>query len=104
MSVKVEEKESIAQMSEGTISNEVLTEWNKRIGASLRVGNTFNQFVSLEAIRKYVNGIGDIPFTGMWTMQERAPMEHSLRLQLALQCVSHGCFKGFRHSSLSLRQ
>lgn len=59
MSVKVEEKESIAQMSEGTISNEVLTEWNKRIGASLRVGNTFNQFVSLEAIRKYVNGIGD---------------------------------------------
>ena len=54
------EKEEIAQMSEGIISDEGLTEWNSRIGASLRVGNTFNRFVTYEAINRYVNGIGDI--------------------------------------------
>ena len=54
------EKEDIAQMSEGIISDEGLTEWNSRIGASLRVGNTFNRFVTYEAINRYVNGIGDI--------------------------------------------
>ena len=56
----MEKKETIAQMSEGTITNEGLEDWNERIGASLRIGNTFNQFVSYEAIKRYVNGIGDI--------------------------------------------
>jgi acyl dehydratase len=55
-----EEKEQIAEMSEGTITSEGLEEWNKRIGASLRVGNTYNQFVSFESIKRYVNGIGDV--------------------------------------------
>lgn len=53
-------KETIAQMSEGTISNEGLEVWSGRIGANLRIGNTFNQFVSFEAIKRYVNGIGDV--------------------------------------------
>ena len=55
-----EEKEHIAEMSEGTITDEALREWNKRIGVSLRIGNTYNQFVSYESIKRYVNGIGDL--------------------------------------------
>ncbi len=55
-----EKEETIAPMSEGIINDEALSEWNKRIGLSLRVNNTFNQFVNFEAILRYVNGIGDI--------------------------------------------
>ena len=55
-----EAKEEIAQMSEGTITKDGLEDWNSRIGASLRIGNTFNQFVSYEAAIRYVNGIGDM--------------------------------------------
>ena len=55
-----EGENSTAQMSEGTITNDALEEWNKRIGTSLRIGNIFNQFVTYEAIKRYVNGIGDL--------------------------------------------
>ena len=49
--MKEETNNQIVQMSEAAITNEALQEWNKRIGASLRIGNIFNQFVSYEAIR-----------------------------------------------------
>ena len=49
----------IAPMAEGTISNEALEDWEKRVGASLRIGNLYNQNVSYEAIRNFVNGVGD---------------------------------------------
>lgn len=52
--------EPVAQMSEGIIDDEVLSEWSKRIGLELRVNNVYNQFVTPEAITRYVNGIGDI--------------------------------------------
>lgn len=48
-----------AKLSEGVITSEALAEWENRIGAKLRIGNIFNQNVSYEAIRNYVNGIGD---------------------------------------------
>lgn len=54
------EEVATAQMSEGIIANDVLEDWNKRIGASLRIGNIYNQFVTYEAIKRYVNGIGDL--------------------------------------------
>ena len=56
----ITEKEDIAEMSEGTITDEGLMDWNNRIGVSLRVGNTFNTFLTHEAITRYVNGIGDV--------------------------------------------
>lgn len=58
--MSTEVTEEIAPMSEGTISEEGLMAWNERIGASLRVGNVFNQFVTQESITRYVNGIGDM--------------------------------------------
>lgn len=48
-----------AKLSEGNITSEALAEWEKRIGVELRIGNIFNENVSYEAIRNYVNGIGD---------------------------------------------
>jgi len=52
-------EEKIAEVSEGSITPEVLEQWRERLGAKLRIGNIFNQYVSREAIRNYVNGIGD---------------------------------------------
>ena len=49
----------IAKMAETTLSDERITDWEKRIGLELRVGNVFNQTVSYEAIRNFSNGIGD---------------------------------------------
>ena len=46
-------------LAEGSITDESLREWEDRIGMELRIGNIFNQTVSYEAIRNYVNGIGD---------------------------------------------
>src|SRR4030042_856551 len=53
------EKSGIVKMAEGTITNEALEDWQKRIGVDLHIGNIFNQTVSFEAIRNFVNGIGD---------------------------------------------
>ncbi len=52
-------RDFVAPMSEGTITNEALEEWEKRLGVKLRIGNLFNQTVSYEAIRNFVNGVGD---------------------------------------------
>lgn len=54
-----EEQETEARMAEATLDDEWITEWEDRIGLNLRVGNVFNQTVSLEAIRNFSNGIGD---------------------------------------------
>ena len=51
---------STAALSEGFITREALEEWKERIGIKLRIGNTFNQLASREAIRNYALGIGDI--------------------------------------------
>ena len=51
--------EEVAQMAEAVLSDEALTDWEKRIGLSLRIGNIFNRTASYEAIRNYSNGIGD---------------------------------------------
>lgn len=50
---------AVAKVAEGVLSDESLTEWEKRIGLELRVGNVFNGNVSYEAIRNFSNGIGD---------------------------------------------
>ena len=52
-------KKQVAEVSEGSITPEALEEWKDRIGLKFRVGNVFNQSLSYEAIRNYVNGIGD---------------------------------------------
>lgn len=49
----------IAAVAEAVLDNETLTDWQKRIGLELRIGNIFNQNVSYEAIRNFSNGIGD---------------------------------------------
>ncbi|HEX78171.1 MAG TPA: acyl dehydratase [Dehalococcoidia bacterium] len=54
------EKEVVAEVSEGEISPRTLDEWKARLGMSLRISAIFNMYVSREAIRNYVNGIGDI--------------------------------------------
>jgi acyl dehydratase len=54
------EKEIIAEMSEATITDEILTERENDIGLDLRVSNIFNSGASYEAIRNFCNGIGDV--------------------------------------------
>ncbi len=61
---------SIAEISEGFITNETLEDWKERIGVKLRIGNIFNQYVSKEAIRNYVLGIGDV--NPLWQDEEYA--------------------------------
>jgi len=46
-------------LPEAELTNELLEEYKDRVGLELRVSNVFNQTVSYEAIRNYVNGIGD---------------------------------------------
>jgi acyl dehydratase len=46
-------------LPEAELTNEMLEEYKDRVGLELRVSNVFNQTVSYEAIRNYVNGIGD---------------------------------------------
>lgn len=46
-------------LPEAELTNELLEEYKNRVGLNLRVSNVFNQTVSYEAIRNYVNGIGD---------------------------------------------
>ena len=53
-------KEKVAKVSEGSITPEALEQWRDRIGTKLRISQVFNKYVSYEAIRNYVNGIGDI--------------------------------------------
>ena len=53
-------EQGAAEISEGLITDEALEEWRERIGVKLRIGNVFNQYVSREAVRNYVLGIGDV--------------------------------------------
>ena len=53
----MKEKENV--LAEADLTNELLEEYKDRVGLELRVSNVFNQTVSYEAIRNYVNGIGD---------------------------------------------
>lgn len=46
-------------LPEAELTNEILEEYKNRVGLELKVSNIFNQTVSYEAIRNYVNGIGD---------------------------------------------
>lgn len=46
-------------LPEAELSNELLESYKDRVGLSLRVSNVFNQTVSYEAVRNFVNGIGD---------------------------------------------
>lgn len=50
----------VAQLAEAVLDDKTLTDWEKRVGLELRVGNVFNQTVSYEAIRNFSNGIGDV--------------------------------------------
>ncbi len=50
----------VAHVAEAALSDEAITEWEKRIGLELRVSNVFNSTVSPESIRNFSNGIGDI--------------------------------------------
>jgi len=50
----------VARVAEASLTNEALTEWEKRIGLELRVSQIFNQTVSPESIRNFANGIGDV--------------------------------------------
>ncbi len=50
----------VAHVAEASLSDEAITEWEKRIGLELRVSNIFNSNASLESIRNFSNGIGDI--------------------------------------------
>ena len=52
-------KEEQGVLPEAELTNELLEEYKNRVGLSLRVSNVFNQTVSYESIRNYVNGIGD---------------------------------------------
>lgn len=52
-------RDFVAPMAEGTISSAALEDWENRIGAKLRISQVFNKTVSYEAIRNFVNGIGD---------------------------------------------
>jgi len=47
-------------LGEGRITEEGLAKLRDLIGTKLRIPNIFNQYVSREAIRNYVNGIGDV--------------------------------------------
>ena len=44
---------------EGPINEAALEVFRSRVGARLRIPNVFNEHVTPEAIRKFVNGIGD---------------------------------------------
>jgi acyl dehydratase len=59
MAVVGKKEEPIAQMSEATLTDEVLTGRETDIGLDLRVSNIFNSTVSYEAIRNFCNGVGD---------------------------------------------
>ncbi|MFB3917474.1 MAG: MaoC family dehydratase N-terminal domain-containing protein [Terriglobales bacterium] len=49
----------VAPIAQADLTDELLTEWEDRIGLDLRVSNIFNQHASFEAIRNFANGIGD---------------------------------------------
>jgi acyl dehydratase len=55
----MEKQKATVGMAEAIINDEDLKEWEDRIGLRLRISQIFNKTASYEAIRNYVNGIGD---------------------------------------------
>jgi acyl dehydratase len=51
--------EERAKLAESDLTNEGLVAWQERIGAGMRVSQIFNELASKEALRNFVNGIGD---------------------------------------------
>ena len=54
-----EPKNNQGVLAEGSINDQAMEVFRGRIGTKLRVSNVFNEHVTPEAIRKFVNGIGD---------------------------------------------
>lgn len=52
-------KEELAPVAEGSITEEALAKFRERVGMKLRIGNIYNQYVTPDSIRHYVDGIGD---------------------------------------------
>jgi len=52
--------EDKSMLGDGKITEDGLAKLRDLIGTKLRIPNIFNQYVSKEAIRNYVNGIGDV--------------------------------------------
>ena len=48
-----------ARLAQSDLTSESLVKWQERIGMEMRISNVFNQLASYEAIRNFVNGIGD---------------------------------------------
>jgi len=51
--------ETVGQLAEAYLTDGWITDWEDRIGLSLRINNTFNEHVSEASIRNFANGIGD---------------------------------------------
>ena len=47
---EVEMSEEIAELAEAVLSNEALTDWENRIGLSLRINNIFNRTVYVPGV------------------------------------------------------
>lgn len=47
------------EIEDGSISDEALRDFERRVGLQLRIGNIFNESASKDAIRKFADGIGD---------------------------------------------
>lgn len=57
--MSVIETEELAPVPEGLITEEALAKFRARIGTKLRIGNIYNQYVTPDSIRHFVDGIGD---------------------------------------------
>ena len=55
-----EKKAEAAEMGDATVTQEMLDHLQSLVGTKLRINSIFNQYASKEAIRNFVNGIGDI--------------------------------------------
>lgn len=55
----MEDRNVKAKLDEGRITDQALAEFKDRVGKTLRIPNIFNQEASLDAIRKFADGIGD---------------------------------------------
>ncbi|MBF7084307.1 MaoC family dehydratase N-terminal domain-containing protein [Desulfallas sp. Bu1-1] len=62
--------EIIASMAEGRITEEALAKFRERIGIKLRINNIFNEWVTADSVRHFVDGIGDP--NPLWVDEEYA--------------------------------
>jgi len=61
---------SSVEIPEGVISDEILRKWTERLGVKLRIRNIFNTEATKDAIRHFVDGIGDT--NPLWRDEEYA--------------------------------